>query len=244
MIRTRRKMNIERKTTLTFDCYGTLIDWESGVWDGFQQLLQTNNSTLMRKNCLEAFAEIESTIQAQQPDRLYPEVLQLTHELFAKRFALKTSPELDKRFGNFVPFWPAFPDSADMLRRLKAHFKLVILSNVDKTSFAGSNKRLGVDFDAIFTADDIGSYKPNPKNFAYMLQNLDCEKKDTLHVAQSLFHDIKPATDAGLNTVWIDRQGLANGGPWGATAKIDMRPKADIRFSSLQEFTEFACKAK
>lgn len=236
-------MNIEGKTTLTFDCYGTLIDWESGIWDGFQQLLQTNNSTLMRKTCLEAFAEIESTIQARQPDMLYPEVLQLTHELFAKRFALETSPELDKRFGNFVPCWPAFPDSADMLRRLKIDFKLVVLSNVDRISFAGSNKQLGVNFDAIFTAENIGSYKPNPKNFAYMLQNLDCEKKDILHVAQSLFHDIKPATDAGLNTVWIDRQGLANGGSWGATAKIDKRPKADIRFSSLQEFTEFACKA-
>ncbi len=237
-------MNIEAKTTLTFDCYGTLIDWESGIWDGFQQLLQMNNSTLMRKTCLEAFAEIESTVQAQQPDRLYPEILQLTHELFANRFALKTSPGLDKRFGNFVPFWPAFPDSAEMLRRLKVHFKLVVLSNVDRTSFAASNERLGVDFDAIFTAEDIGSYKPNPTNFSYMMQNLDCEVTDTLHVAQSLFHDIKPATDAGLNTVWIDRQDLANGGSWGATAKIDKRPQADIRFSSLQEFTEFACKAK
>ena len=125
-------MIIEGKTTLTFDCYGTLIDWESGIWDGFQQLLQTNNSTLMRQTCLEAFAEIESAVQAQQPDRLYPEVLQLTHELFAKQFTLRTTPELDTRFGNFVPFWPAFPDSADMLRRLKVHFKLVILSNVDK----------------------------------------------------------------------------------------------------------------
>jgi len=236
-------MNIKGKTTLTFDCYGTLIDWEAGIWDGFQQLLQTNNSKLMRKTCLEAFAEIESTVQAQQPDRLYPEVLQLTHKLFANRFALKTSPELDRRFGNFIPFWPAFPDSADMLRRLKAHFKLVILSNVDRTSFAGSNERLGVEFDSIFTAEDVGSYKPNPQNFAYMMRNLHCETTNILHVAQSLFHDIKPATDAGLNTVWIDRQGLVDGGSWGATARIDNPPQADIRFSSLQEFTEFACKA-
>ena len=235
-------MNIKGKTTLTFDCYGTLIDWETGIWDGFQQLLQTNNSKLLRKTCLEAFADIESTVQAQEPDRLYPEVLQLTHKLFANRFALKTSPELDIRFGNFIPFWPAFPDSADSLRRLKAHFKLVILSNVDRTSFAGSNERLGVEFDSIFTAEDVGSYKPNPQNFAYMMRNLHCETTNILHVAQSLFHDIKPATDASLNTVWIDRQGLVDGGSWGATARIDNPPQADIRFSSLQEFTEFACK--
>ena len=237
-------MMIDGKTTLTFDCYGTLIDWESGIWDGFQQLLQTNNSTLMRETCLEAFAEIESTVQAQQPDSHYPEVLQLTHQLFAKRFGLKTSPELNRRFGNFVPFWPAFPDSADMLRRLKTHFKIVILSNVDRTSFAGSNERLGVEFDAIFTAEDVGSYKPDPQNFAYMMRNLDCEKTKILHVAQSLFHDIKPATDAGLNTAWINRHGLFEGGSWGATAKIDNPPQADIKFSSLQEFTEFICKAK
>ena len=237
-------MIIEGKTTLTFDCYGTLIDWESGIWDGLQQLLQTNNSTLMRQTCLEAFAEIESAVQAQQPDRLYPEILQLTHELFAKQFALRTTPELDTRFANFVPFWPAFPDSADMLRRLKVHFKLVILSNVDRNSFARSNERLGVEFDAIFTAEDIGSYKPNPENFAYMMRNLDCKKTEILHVAQSLFHDIQPATDAGLNSVWIDRQGLADGGSWGATAKIDRVPQAEKRFSTLQEFTEFACQEK
>ena len=114
-------------------------------------------------------------------------MLQITHKLFANRFALKTSPELDIRFGNFIPFWPAFSDSADSLRRLKAHFKLVILSNVDRTSFAGSNERLGVEFDSIFTAEDVGSYKPNPQNFAYMMQNLHCETTNILHVAQSLF---------------------------------------------------------
>jgi 2-haloalkanoic acid dehalogenase type II len=198
----------------------------------------------VRKTCLEAFAEIESAVQAQKPNRLYPEALRLAHQLFAKRFALKSTPELDKRFGDFVPFWPAFSDSADMLRRLKANFRLVILSNVDKTSFASSNKRLGVEFDAVFTAEDIGSYKPNPQNFAYMIGSLDCKKTEILHVAQSLFHDIKPAKNAGLDTVWIDRQGLADGGSWGATAKIDKPPTANIRFSSLQEFTEFVCKAK
>ena len=236
-------MKIKEKTTLTFDCYGTLIDWETGIWDGFQLLLWTNNSTMIRKTCLEAFAEIERTVQTQHPEMLYPEILQLTHQLFAKQFDLKTNPEMNRRFGYSIPFWPAFPDSADMLRRLKKQYKLIILSNVDRTSFAGSNERLGVKFDAIFTAEDIGSYKPNPQNFSYMLQNLDCDQVKILHVAQSLFHDIKPAAEAGLDTVWIDRQGLADGGSWGATAKIDTSPQASLIFSSLERFTTFALKA-
>jgi len=234
-------MKIEGKTTLTFDCYGTLIDWETGIWDGFQLLLQSNNSAIIRKTCLEAFAELESTVQAQSPKMLYPDILRQTHQLCAKRFGLTTSSEMDRRFGDFVPFWPAFPDSADMLRRLKTQYKLVILSNVDRTSFARSNERLGVEFDTIFTAEDIRSYKPNPQNFAYMVQNLDCEQSKILHVAQSLFHDINPATEAGLDTVWIDRQGLAEGGSWGATAKIDKPTQAGLTFNSLQQFTKFAC---
>ena len=235
-------MKIEGKTTLTFDCYGTLIDWETGIWDGFQSLLQLNNSTIIRKTCLEAFAEIESTVQAQKPKMLYPDILRQTHQLFAKRFGLTTSSEMDRRFGDFVPSWPAFPDSADMLRRLKTKYKLVILSNVDRASFARSNERLGVEFDNIFTAEDIRSYKPDPRNFAFMLQNLDCEKSEILHVAQSLFHDINPASEAGLDTAWIDRQGLAEGGSWGATAKIDKPLQAGLTFDSLLQFADFACK--
>ena len=234
-------MKIEGKTTLTFDCYGTLIDWETGIWDGFQSLLRINNSTIIRKTCLEAFAEIESMVQAQKPKMLYPDILRQTHQLFANRFGLTTSSEMDRRFGDFVPSWPAFPDSADMLRRLKTKYKLVILSNVDRASFAKSNERLGVEFDNIFTAEDIRSYKPDPRNFAFMLQNLDCEKSEILHVAQSLFHDINPASEAGLDTAWIDRQGLAEGGSWVATAKIDKPAQAGLTFNSLQQFAKFAC---
>ena len=92
-------MKIEGKTTLTFDCYGTLIDWETGIWDGFQSLLRINNSTIIRKTCLEAFAEIESTVQAQKPKMSYPDILRQTHQPFAKRFGLTTSSEMDRRFG-------------------------------------------------------------------------------------------------------------------------------------------------
>jgi len=233
------RMDIQQKTILTFDCYGTLIDWESGIWDGFQKLLCANNSTMQRNDCLAAFAEIESRIQAEFPDKRYCDVLRLTHHQFADRFGLLTDDEMDRRFGGYVPFWPAFADSADSLRQLKSRFDLVILSNVDRTSFAGSQDRLGVMFDAIFTAEDIGSYKPDTKNFDYMLDQLKQDKSAILHVAQSLFHDIRPATQAGLDTVWIDRQGLAEGGSWGATAKLQSRPQPGLRFSTLQQFADY-----
>ena len=234
-------IDISTKTTLTFDCYGTLIDWETGIWDGFQMLLRANQSTISRNICLLAFAEIESEIQARHPAMLYPEVLALTHRLFAARFELQTNDELDRRFGGFVPYWPAFADSADALRQLKARFRLVILSNVDRNSFAGSNARLGVEFDGIFTAEDVGSYKPNPQNFDHMLSHLPDRKDEILHVAQSLFHDIQPATQAGLDTTWIDRQNLADGGAWGATAIIDKPPQAVLRFTLLQAFADYVC---
>lgn len=234
-------MDTQQKTTLTFDCYGTLIDWESGIWDGFQKLLCANNSLIRRDDCLVAFAEIESSLQADFPDMRYPDILRLTHNQFADRFGLSTSDELDRRFGDYVPCWPAFPDSADNLRKLKNRFDLVILSNVDRTSFAGSQDRLGVVFDAVFTAEDIGSYKPDMNNFNYMLKQLKQDRSTILHVAQSLFHDIQPATQAGVDTVWIDRQGLAEGGSWGATAKLNARPQPGMRFSTLQQFADYIC---
>ena len=241
-------MNMQDYTTLTFDCYGTLIDWESGIWDGFQPLLRANKSLITRHDCLEDFAKCESAIQAERPAMLYPQVLREAHRRFAELRGLKTNEALDDAFGDFVPYWPAFEDSADALRQLKAHFNLVILSNVDRQSFAASNNRLGVDFDAIYTAQDVGSYKPNPHNFEFMLKGLasdhNIEQHQILHVAQSLFHDIQPAQNFDLPTIWIDRQNLEGGGSWGATARIEGNPVPDKRFTSMQAFADWICGEK
>ena len=140
----------------------------------------------------------------------------------------------DLRFGASVPDWPAFPDSAAALAYLKQHYKLVILSNVDRVSFAGSNRRLGVEFDAIYTAQDIGSYKPDPRNFAYMLDRLQergIGPAQILHTAQSLFHDHAPAKRAGLASCWIDRRHAAVG--WGATPPPPAGAGYDFRFTSM-----------
>ena len=134
-------------SALTFDCYGTLIDWESGIWDALQPLLHRNGCTeITREAGLLAFAETESAQQAETPDMVYNQLLTRVHASLAKRFDLKTDDGLDRAFGASLPHWPAFPDTADALRVLKNHFKLVILSNVSREGFAASNRKLGVTF--------------------------------------------------------------------------------------------------
>ena len=224
---------------LTFDCYGTLIDWESGIWDALQPLWMANGAEIDRETALRAFAEAESAQQSAAPDMIYPRVLRHVHHALARRFDLQTDVEMDSTFGRSLAHWPAFPDSADALRILKRHFKLVILSNVNREGFAASNRKLGVTFDAIYTAQDVGSYKPDPANFRYLLEHLQHDlglgSEDVLHTAQSLFHDHVPAGDAGLARAWIDRQNLADGGNWGATAEIGDRPDVDFRFSTMMD---------
>jgi 2-haloacid dehalogenase len=225
---------------LTFDCYGTLIDWEAGIWDAFQPLISGNGwSDILRKDALEAFATFENRLEAETPGMPYPEVLMRAHAAVAGHFGLQTTARLDSDFGESLPQWPAFPDTADALRYLKTRYKLVILSNVDRDGFAASNRKLGVEFDAVYTAQDIGSYKPDPANFEYLLEHLrrdlGLEKQDILHTAQSLFHDHVPARSFGLATAWIDRQRLSETGNWGATAKLDELPKTDYLFHSMGE---------
>jgi 2-haloalkanoic acid dehalogenase type II len=228
---------------LTFDCYGTLIDWETGIWDAFQPLLMANNcSSIPRQSALQAFADLENGQQAATPSMIYGELLRQVHAQFAARFDLQTSDELDTAFGDAVALWPAFPDTADALRYLKTKYRLVILSNVSHAGFAASNRKLGVTFDAIYTAEDIGSYKPSPANFDYLLEHLardfSLQKDDILHTAQSLFHDHVPAKQFGLANAWIDRQRLSESGQWGATARIDARPDSDFLFFSMGEMAE------
>ena len=224
---------------LTFDCYGTLIDWESGIWDALQPLLMHNDCAhLNRQTVLKAFARLETAQQRQTPGMLYPEVLRSVHKAIANHLELRTNQTLDDGFGLSVSHWPAFPDTADALRILKRHYRLVILSNVNRDGFAASACKLGVQFDAVYTAEDIGSYKPAPGNFEYLLKQLPVDKSTILHTAQSLHHDLVPAAKVGLAKAWIDRQDLANSNDWGATAVVDNRPECEFRFTTLMEMAQ------
>jgi len=234
-------------TTLTFDCYGTLIDWESGIWDAMQPMIAASGrDDISRAVALAAFGELESAQQAATPAMLYPEVLARVHRALAGRFGLATSEEMDLAFGRSLPHWPAFPDSADALRALKKRFRLVILSNVNRAGFAASNLKLGVAFDAVYTAEDIGSYKPDPRNFDHLLARLAADhgigRGEILHTAQSLFHDHVPARRAGLANAWIDRQGQSKGGAWGATAPVAEMPQVDFLFPSMAAFADAAAR--
>ena len=138
-----------------------------------------------------------------------------------------------------VPAWPAFPDSAEALTRLSSRYRLIILSNVDRDSFAGSNRRLGVTFTSILTAQDIGSYKPSPRNFAALeeeVARLGVAPGRLLHVAQSLFHDHVPAKAAGLPTAWINRRHERPG--WGATPAPPSEVTPDWTFTSMAAFAD------
>ncbi len=232
-------MELRDFAALTFDCYGTLIDWESGILAALAPWLERQGIDAAPGEVLAAFAECESRHQAAAPTALYPEILSRVLKDMGKRWGVPVSGAEAAAFGASVADWPAFADSSQALAYLKGHYKLVILSNVDRGSFAASNARLGVEFDAVLTAGDIGSYKPDRRNFQYMLDALDSmgiDKERILHVAQSLFHDHVPAKEMGLATMWIDRRGGADG--WGATMPPQTEVKPDYRAESMAAFAE------
>jgi 2-haloacid dehalogenase len=235
-----RRRSLHHFSVLSFDCYDTLIDWERGIWEALRPLAARAAVTM--DEVLARFARLESSHQASTPSLAYPEILRSVHRALAAELGSTTSDELDGAFASSVPEWPAFPDSGPALRRLSDRYRLVVLSNVDRAGFTASQLRLGVKFDAVYTAQDIGSYKPDGANFRYMLERLHADHGITqgqvLHTAQSLFHDLVPARRMGLATAWIDRRGLSAGGGWGATAPVSAMPKVDFVFRSLAEMAD------
>jgi 2-haloacid dehalogenase len=230
-------MHLTDFKALTFDCYGTLIDWESGLLTALRSL--SDRSGVPDEELLEAYGVIEFELEQERPNLVYSQLLEKVYARLCDRFGIEEDEVEAAKFGASVGDWPAFPDSVDALRYLKQHFKLVILSNVDRMSFAGSSRRLGVDFDFIFTAQDIGSYKPDLRNFEYLLAKLGeagIGKDQLLHVAQSLFHDHVPANKMGIASAWIDRRHGRPGG--GATVLPDPMPHFDFRFTSLGELAD------
>jgi 2-haloalkanoic acid dehalogenase type II len=222
---------------LSFDCYGTLIDWEKGILSALQPLLEKIPQPLTEDAVLEAYAEAESAQEIETPTMRYSKLLRIVYAKLARQWDTEVSEEECTAFGNSVPDWPVFDDSSDSLQYLKKHYKLVILSNVDHESFAGSHQKLGVEFDAIYTAEDIGSYKPDLQNFSYLISHLQTDlgidKSHILHTAQSLFHDHVPATAMGLATAWIDRRHDKQG--WGATKAPLTQAKIDFHFHSMAD---------
>ena len=226
---------------MSFDCYGTLIDWEAGLSAVLVPWARDHGLNLTEEQLLTEYSTLEAMVEAQRPTDLYPDVLARSMRLLGGKLGAKVSGEEAARLAGSVPDWPAFPDSRDALLALSERFKLIILSNVDRASFAGSNSRLGVTFTSILTAQDIGSYKPSQRNFDALADEaarLGIGPGRLLHVAQSLFHDHVPAQRAGLPTVWINRRHAQPG--WGATLAPPAPVTPDWEFPSMAAFAAAA----
>lgn len=229
---------------LTFDCYGTLIDWESGMIQALSELTARVGGSLSRNQILEAHARHESQQQLQTPTKRYREVLAIVYKRLAEEWGVGVSIDECEAYGDSVRDWPAFVDSPGALQYLKKYYKLIILSNVDNRTFSHSNQRLQVEFDAIYTAEDIGSYKPDDRNFSYLLErvgDLGLRKSDLLHTAESLFHDHVPANRHGIANCWIYRRHAQDG--FGATMDPGALPRFDFRFDSMADLVKAHQKA-
>jgi 2-haloacid dehalogenase len=225
------RMQLSQFKALSFDCYGTLIDWETGLLRALELLRE--QAGIDPEDLLIAHGLIEHEIEEAFPSLPYSKLLEKVHGRLSERLGLAPDDGQAVAFGASVGDWPAFPDSSEALAYLKGHFQLIILSNVDRKSFVGSNRRLGVEFDQILTAEEIGSYKHDLRNFEYLLTRVGeagIAKHELLHTAQSLFHDHVPANSMGIASAWIDRR---HGKPGGATVKPDPMPHYDFRFTSL-----------
>jgi len=226
---------------LSFDCYGTLIDWETGLLEALEPMLVHTSQRPSNTQVLQAYAAAEGEAEAAHPAAPYPEILSRAWLTLANRFGIADDEAERERFAHSVGNWPAFPDTSDALKRLQRRYKLIILSNIDRASFAMSKRRLGVDFDRIITAQDLGSYKPDPRNFEALVaavEEMGMARQKLLHVAQSLYHDHVPAKAIGLSTAWIDRRaGMAGGG---ATLAPREEVQPNFRFTTLAELADAA----
>src|SRR5262245_56699079 len=229
---------------LSFDCYGTLIDWEAGIAAVLAPWAQEQGLDLSDEQLLLAYADNEAAVERESPSTLYPEVLAAAFRRTGNQLNRPVSDEWADRLGRSVPEWPAFPDSADALARLRKHYQLIIVSNVHRGGFAGSNQWLRGDFAAIITAEDVGAYKPAANHFRALdttIRELGIERSELLHVAQSLFHDHVPAKREGLTSVWINRRHDQAG--WGATPEPSEEWSYSLECNSMGDFADAVDRA-
>ena len=222
---------------VSFDCYGTLIDWETGLAAAFRPVLDAHGVAADAEDVLGRYARHEAEAAAEAgPYMIYRDVLASGLSGVASELGFEPSPAELATFAGSVADWPAFPDSAEALQRLKRRYRLGVITNCDDDLFARSNTRLGVEFDWVITAQQVGSYKPSHQNFEVAFERIELPRDRILHVAQSLYHDHVPAKELGLSTVWIDRR-LDRAGS-GATPQAKAAP--DATFPDMASFAEGA----
>jgi 2-haloacid dehalogenase len=218
-------MEFSRFTTISFDCYGTLIDWEAGILPVLRSVLANHGQSLADAGILELYGEFEAEAES-GPYQSYREVLQFVVRSFAKRLQFEATSAEIHSLHESVHAWPAFPDTVAALRELHKRLKLVVISNIDDDLFAETRKHLGVEFDGVITAQQARSYKPSVNNFQIALRRLALSPDRLLHAGQSVYHDVVPARSLGISTAWVNRKSARPG--IGAVRASDGRPDLEV----------------
>ena len=221
---------------LSFDCYGTLVDWETGISTAAGEVLDARGIGKSMNEILALFSDIEPRVQGSRPFLNYRRVLREVMARIGTQLGFKCSESELDCLAETLPGWPVFPEAAAALEALKSCYKLAVISNVDDDLFAGTAKAVGVDFDAVVTAEQAGSYKPDLRNFSLASERMAVERQRWLHVAESLYHDVGPANRLGIKSVWVNR-----GDRGGATLRTEAAP--DLVVSDLSELADIACAA-
>lgn len=203
-------MDFSRFSTISFDCYGTLIEWEAGILPAIRALLGRHHCPQPDATILELYGEFEAEAES-GPYQSYRKVLESVVERFGKRLGFQPAASDLRVLHESVPSWPPFPDTTSAVQQLRKHYKLAVISNIDDDLFASTRKHLGVEFDAVITAQQAQSYKPSINNFRLALQELSVSPDRLLHVGQSIYHDVVPAQSLGIATVWVNRRSARPG---------------------------------
>ncbi len=218
-------MDFSRFTTISFDCYGTLIDWESGILPVLRTVLANHGQSLPDASMLELYGEFEAGAES-GPYQSYRDVLQSVVRSFADRLHFEATPAEIRSLHESVPAWLPFPDTVAALRELQKRYQLAVISNIDDDLFAGTRKHLGVEFDGVITAEQARSYKPSLNNFQMALRTLAISPERLLHAGQSIYHDVVPAQSLGISTVWVNRKSARPG--IGAVRASAGRPDLEV----------------
>jgi len=226
-------MDFSRFTTISFDCYGTLIDWEAGILPVLRTVLGNHGQSLPDAAILELYGEFEAQAES-GPYQNYRNVLQAVVRAFADRLHFEASPAEIRSLYESVHAWPPFPDTVRALRELQKRYKLAVISNIDDDLFAETRKYLGVEFGGVITAEQARSYKPSVNNFQIALSALALSPDRLLHAAQSIYHDVVPARSLGISTVWVNRNSARPGiGAVRPSAALASEKRADLEVPDL-----------
>ena len=216
-------LDLSRYEWLSFDCYGTLVDWESGITDAAAAVFARHGVRRSKEEILALFADAEPKVQTSGEFLDYRRVLVDVMQLMAWAVSIRLPPESAGSLPDSLPNWPIFPDAPGALKQLQSRYRLAVISNVDDDLFRQSEEALGIKFDVVVTSQQARSYKPNLLGFELAQERMGVERDRWLHVGESLYHDIGPANRLGIDSAWVSRPDRGGG-----TRRTDSIPSLTV----------------